>query len=497
MHLTFTGHITPEDKARSDYRYVPFDLPAPARRLHVRYRYSAPISHDKVEGGNVIDIGLFDPRGMDFPGGAGFRGWSGSDRQEFTITAAAATPGYLPGPLPAGRYHVILGLYRIWPAGAEYEITVTADLAGDTADLEDTPAASAAATSVHDAGPAASESWLWLRGDLQSHTFHSDGKGSPERLAAKARALGLDFLAITDHNTISHHAHLAALADDDLLLIPGQEVTTYYGHMNVWGTGRWCDFRCRSDADVAAVIALAHANGGLCSINHPKVGGPAWEYSLDLPVEAMEVWQGPWPHGNAASLALWDRLLQSGRRLPAVGGSDYHCPSGEETNFLRLGQPTTWLKVAGRSLRGILEAIRAGRASISATADGPRLDIQATAAGVTAAMGEMLPLSRGEPARVTVAISNGKGLTLQLLTETGVAAETVIDAPAAAITVDVPANRYIRAELVGDMPPDRLPANAPAGLDLRQWRWALSNPIYIRQSLSTVRDINMKVNSEQ
>ena len=476
MNLILTGRLTPEDKARSDYHYVPFDLPAPARRLHVGYRYSAPISHDKVEGGNVIDIGLFDPLGTDFPGGAGFRGWSGSDRQEFTITAVEATPGYLPGSLPAGRYHVILGLYRIWPEGAAYEITVTADLVDGpvaTTDGEATTAGHAGSPSP--SGPPA----RWLRGDLQSHTFHSDGKGSPEQLAARARAAGLDFLAITDHNTISHHPHLAALAGDDLLLIPGQEVTTYYGHMNVWGTGRWCDFRCRDDADVAAVIALAHAGGGLCSINHPKAGGPAWEYSTDLAVDAMEVWQGPWPHRNAESLALWDQLLQAGRRLPAVGGSDYHCPSGEETNFLRLGQPTTWVKVTERSLAGIQEAIRAGRACISAAPDGPRLDIQATAAAVTAAMGQALPLPPGEAARVTVAVSNGKGLTLQLITEAGVAHETLIDTPAATITVDVPAQRYLRAELTGDMPPDRLPPNAPAGLDLRHWRWALSNPVYI------------------
>ena len=60
--------------------------------------------------------------------------------------------------------------------------------------------------------------------------------------------------------------------------------------MNVWGTGRWCDFRCRTDEEMAAVIQLAHANGGLCSINHPKAGGPAWEYDPRLPVDAIEMW---------------------------------------------------------------------------------------------------------------------------------------------------------------------------------------------------------------
>jgi hypothetical protein len=37
----------------------------------------------------------------------------------------------------------------------------------------------------------------------------------------------------------------------------------------------------------------------------------------------------------------------------------------------------------------------------------------------------------------------------------------------------------VRAEVVGDAPREMLPPNAPAGLDLRDWRWALSNPVYI------------------
>ena len=71
------GHITQADKARNDYAYIPFDLPFAASKMRITYRYSAAMSLDCVEGGNVIDIGLFDPRGSNFPGGAGFRGWSG------------------------------------------------------------------------------------------------------------------------------------------------------------------------------------------------------------------------------------------------------------------------------------------------------------------------------------------------------------------------------------------------------------------------------------
>jgi hypothetical protein len=471
--ITLRSHFTQADKARSDYAYIPFTLPQPAQRLLVRYRYSAAMSSDQIHGGNVIDIGLFDPRGHEFPGGAGFRGWSGSARSEFTIGLDEATPGYLPGLLPAGEYHVILGLYRIWEAGADVEIEIEAELG--TGDWGSGTGDSGQLSAVR----GLPSSGVWLRGDLQSHTVHSDAKGTLEQLIGKARAIGLDFLAVTDHNTVSHHPFLPALAGDDLILIPGQEATTYYGHMNIWNTSRWCDFRCKTDADMAAVIELAHAHGGICSINHPKQGGPAWEYTTDLPVQAMEVWQGPWPHRNTESLALWDRLLNKGRRLPAVGGSDYHCPSGEDTNLLRLGQPTTWVKITERSASAILDAIVAGRASISATPDGPRLDLSATVNGETTGMGEVIGGRDDGMMRVTVEILGGRGKTLHLIVDGYSQFQAQIEEDQSVLEAEVTVHRYVRAELVGDMEREALPSHAPEDLDLRDWRWALSNPIYV------------------
>lgn len=480
FELTLTGHITPVDKARSDYFYVPFDLPAPAARLHARYEYSAAMSAALIEGGNVIDIGLFDPRGSEFPGGQGFRGWSGSARNEFYITITEATPGYLPGPLPAGRYQLILGLYRIWPAGADYTIRISADI---NESLSESYAPNhqqqSAAHTIHDT---ADRSLLWLRGDLQSHTCHSDARGTIAQLVRKAGALGLDFLAITDHNTVSHHPFLPDYSADDLLLIPGQESTTYYGHMNIWGTSRWCDFRCRSSADMAKVIALAHESGAICSINHPKASGPAWEYGNDLPVDAMEVWQGPWANRNGESLARWDRLLLARSHLPGVGGSDYHCPAGADSGFLRLGQPTTWVKVDQRSVAGVLDAIRHGRASISYMPDGPRLDLRVHAGSAMAEMGETVAVARDEAIEVAVEVERGTGWKLRIVADGGIACEAPITESYATHACTIQATRYVRAELVGDAPHEILPADTPADIALREWRWALSNPVYIAAS---------------
>jgi hypothetical protein len=227
-----------------------------------------------------------------------------------------------------------------------------------------------------------------------------------------------------------------------------------------------------------AIINLAHGAGGVCSINHPKERGPAWEYSFELDVDALEVWQGPWPYHNSQSLARWDQLLNNGRRLPGVGGSDYHCPAAEDVGFLRLGQPTTWVKADTRSVTAVLSAVQRGRVSLSASPTGPRLDLQATSGSEQVEMGGVLRVANGAPVEVTTTVWSGHGRVLHLIADGEVVAEQTIVGDEASIITLVHAERYVRAELVGDVDPATLPPESPADLDVRDWRWALSNPIY-------------------
>ncbi len=483
--ITWEGHFTPEDKARSDYAYIPLDLPSPARRLTVRYTYAdATLTEEGARGAqsSVVDIGLFDPRGREFPEGPGFRGWSGSARREFTVGVESATPGYLPGPLPPGRYHVILGLYRVHPGGVDVRIQVEIEeipgavLGPDAGELPEFPTPPDYTNS-----PAVPGEGRWLRGDLHTHTWHSDAEAPPEQLVQEAQALGLDFLAVTDHNTVSHHRELARLADQGIVLIPGQEVTTYYGHMNVWGAARWCDFRCRTPEEMAQVIAQAHQAGGLCSLNHPKPGGPPWEYGFHLPVDVMEVWHTPWPFGNSGILAIWDRLLAQGRRLPGVGGSDYHCRLPSYAGIRHLAMPTTWVWTPEPTPRGILAAIRQGRACISAGPTGPRLELEATTPDGLVPMGGTVPPAVGG-LPLTVRVLAGVGFELRLIADGEVVFRHPITQEGETVHPRVAVRRYVRAELVGDMPARLLPKGAPPDLDLRAWRWALSNPIYVAGS---------------
>jgi hypothetical protein len=205
-------------------------------------------------------------------------------------------------------------------------------------------------------------------------------------------------------------------------------------------------------------------------------------------VDAIEVWQGPWPWRNDESLARWEGALVAGRRLTAVGGSDYHCPAGEETGYLRLGQPTTWVKVTEYTVPAVLDAIRAGRVSISAAPDGPRLDLYAVANGTEAGMGEVLNLAPGAVAAVEVQVDRGSGWTLRLIADGRTAYEELITTDPAVVRVQVEADVYVRAELVGDAPRRILPDDIPPDINLHSWRWALSNPIYIERAQGGARE---------
>ena len=89
------------------WAYVPFDVPAGIQRIDVS------TSHDPFSllgiGRNVLDLGIFGPAGHELGNAEGFRGWSGGARAGFMLSAVNATPGYLAGPIEAGRSALALG----------------------------------------------------------------------------------------------------------------------------------------------------------------------------------------------------------------------------------------------------------------------------------------------------------------------------------------------------------------------------------------------------
>jgi len=426
--IVLQGRFGAADRMR--YVLVPFEVPAGLRQLEVRYTYSDRVDSDpRVGDGNTLDIGLFDPRGTE-TGSIGFRGWSGSHQDEFVVGEEWATPPYAAGPLPAGTWHVLLGPYKVGPQGCEYRVAIRLDpgLAPPVRDLVRTGIPARPVLPPARAG--------WLRGDLHCHTRYSDGDSWPAEMLHAAAEAGLDFLGVTDHNNVAHHAAYGPGGGVWPIVIPGVEVTTYGGHWNAWGTDRWWEFREPTGEAVARTMAGAVGAGAVVSVNHPKPYGPAWEYDTVGSAQAIEVWNGPWGAINVASLAFWDARLRAGQRLVAVGGSDTHVLRGTDPDARHApapGTPTTWVEAGPRpDVPAILAAIRAGRTFVSASPAGPQLYLDRSEEGFA------------------VAVVDGDGAALHLVADGRIAAVAPIDAADWSRTFTVPRDvRHVRAQLVG------------------------------------------------
>lgn len=403
--LILRGTLTRRD--HQTWRDVPFRVPAGVVRLTLAFSYSGR------EQRAVIDVGLRDPRRL--------RGWSGGNKDRVVIEEADATPSYLPGPITAGMWTLLLGVPNLRAgASAAYEAKVWFDRAGDTF-----PGFSPAPVR---AGPG------WYRGDLHLHTAHSDGSCRSSRGVSvpcpvfrtleAAQARGLDFVAVSDHNTISQAGALRELAPyfDDLLIIPAREITTFHGHFNVIGPTGSLDFQPGSAraASVDALFAEAAAAHGLVSINHP--GLPSGESCMGCGwtapeadvrrVQAIEVVNGGAlkavgsAEGPFSSLPFWEGRLNAGLRITGVGGSDNHDADQDPGRDREgVGRPATVVHAAELSQAAILEAIRAGHVFVDVEGvPGRLLTVRARTARAWAEMGDVLPAAAGERVEVAVEV---------------------------------------------------------------------------------------------
>jgi len=441
--LQFEGFASQAQAADEVYRYIAFEVPSRCTRIEVAYHFASPEGSQDA----AVDIGIFDIRGTE-PFTGGFRGWSGSDRRTFFVERDRATPGYIPGALPSGTWSIVLGLYEVPEPGIRYWVTV--DLESSTSELKPHTRAGAQPPQSHAAGPVSAR---WFRGDLHSHSVHSDGANTIPEIARFAKLRKLDFLAITDHNTTSHHAEIDAMRRPPVLLIPGEEVTTYSGHANVWGLREWTEFRVTSDAEMHRVWKWVAERQRPFSINHPKTHGPAWELA-DPGLAIREVWQAPWRWYNWQSVNAWDELLAAGRRIIPVGGSDAHSvPPAEPKQPHHLGDPTTWLRCeGGLTEQSVLDAITAGRTAISESPTGPFLTLEG-------------PDAEG---RVEAVYRRAEGCDLVFIADGELRHRIAVATSSGSIAVpaELRYERYLRAELRVEAPKNRE--------DVR----ALSAPIY-------------------
>ncbi|WP_280727847.1 CehA/McbA family metallohydrolase [Kitasatospora sp. MAA4] len=466
-----TGHL---DTGAADFIYLPVELPDGVREIAVSYSYDKPAVPAGTPG-NSCDIGIFDERGTDL-GGPGFRGWSGGFRSSFAISRTEATPGYLPGPVNAGRWHVVLGPYQVAPQGLDYQVQVTVRFgAPGPAFQPDYPA-----------DRARGRGRAWYRGDCHLHTVYSDGRRLPAEVAAGARAAGLDFMVSTDHNTSSSHAVWGPLAGPDLLIITGEEVTTRNGHWLALGLppGTWIDWRYRSrDSAYPRFARQVHGHGGLVVPAHPFCPYVACQWKFGYQgADAVEVWNGPWTYDDESAVDSWDaRLgedLRSGRPwLPALGNSDAHSVPQV------IGTPHNVVQADDLTRDRIIDGLRSGRSWI-AEAAGVELTFTATGAGRQAGIGETLTVAADAPVDVRLAVSGVPGGTVRFLTDEGQLHQESLPATGAGtVTWRTTASLacYVRAEVRHPLPDGTPGAGNTMGPTL-PWgpMAALTNPILLR-----------------
>jgi hypothetical protein len=352
------------------------------------------------------------------------------------------------------------------------------------------PVALAACSDGDDAQRLGPPSGEWLKGDLHLHSAHSnDALDNPQaEVIAKAESLGMDYFVFTDHdNHVQGNITTwddPAYRSDSMVMLYGVEWTTARAHVNLFGTEPWDHQRMYAlrDGDAAAAIDEAHALGLHFSVNHPASGDP-WEHPLDLDFDSIEVWNAVYvaPASNSAAIALWDGILASGRRLTARGGSDVHHQTGIEAQILNVGNPTTFIYARERTPEAILEALKAGRVSISYAPSAERIDFTADADGdgvFESLIGDNLDTG-GQPIRLKVEIVGfrpGTSYEVRLL-KNGEAFQTAEVDSSLVSFEDTPSSdrpTYYRVELHGPVP-DAPPAFATLYGDVI----AMSNPIYV------------------
>lgn len=391
--VVLTGSVGPQDA--KTYRTLPFEVAPGTTRVEVGYEWADVLPNPGVPvvGGvleTVLDLGLWDEGGVGTP--AGFRGWSGS-RQGRTgagqdpvwVQADSAERGYRPDPVQPGTWHVDLGIAYVAPTGATYEVTVRCLAAPMGPPFQSRPV---------DADHVARGEPGWYLGDLHLHAYHSHPRGlaGPEMVAA-ARAAGLDFVPVTEYVTDQHHRELGPVqeANPDLVIWPGREVITYYGHVIVLGeTPHVVDWRHGAPGvSLRGIEDATVADGALFGVAHPTifptpllasfcrgcelsvgetldwdevttlevVTGPSLvdDTQLGGPGLGVQV-QNPF---TLTAIDLWHQQLRKGHKITAVSGSDDKLGPG-------YGTSVTAVYAEQLSRRALAEALRAGHAYVRA-----------------------------------------------------------------------------------------------------------------------------------
>ena len=193
--------------------------------------------------------------------------------------------------------------------------------------------------------------------ELHSHSALShDGRDPVDLLLEQAAAVGLDALAVTDHDEIDASIEAAEKAPDHGLVgIVGMEVTSAAGHVLAFGI----DELVPSGLPFDETLDRIREAGGIAVVPHPfqktRHGVAAHVSEEELAdADAIEVYNSRLFTGRANRQA---ETFAVRRNLPMTAGSDAHISE-------MVGQAVTEVGADERSADAILSAIVDGRTSV-------------------------------------------------------------------------------------------------------------------------------------
>jgi hypothetical protein len=194
-----------------------------------------------------------------------------------------------------------------------------------------------------------------LSGDFHVHAFVGDGGIAPWMLQRHAARVGLDVIAVTNHNqTLAGRlGRWFARRSSGPMVLVGEEVTGRDFHLIAVGIERAVDW----DQPARAAIADVHAQGGVAIAAHPLRGfAEGYDAAALAELDGLEAAH---PDSIAPAIApqfeeFFERTLARNPEVAAIGSSDFHTVGP-------LGLCRTYLLVRERSEAGVVDAIRDGR----------------------------------------------------------------------------------------------------------------------------------------
>ncbi len=202
-----------------------------------------------------------------------------------------------------------------------------------------------------------------MRADLHVHSIHSeDNHLSVKEIIVTCRHLGIEAVAIADHNSLAGSEEARGLPHEGLVLVPAMELTTQEGHVVAYNISE----EVERDLPVGEAIDRIHAQGGMAVAAHPfrRGTGLGQHVVRSNRFDALEGMNArSTSRGNARAVDLADSI-----GLPITGGSDAH-------NVTSIGRGVTVVPVDCADADELLRIIKEHHSSVEGMSRGRRQSV--------------------------------------------------------------------------------------------------------------------------